>query len=497
MKVLFRVDASYRIGSGHFARCRVLAEALAQEGADIVFACRELPGFDPTWILQNGMRFFSLPAYYADEDHSGEVEASADWQQQDFVAVSACLGSEYFDWLIVDHYQLDRAWQYQMRRFTARIAVIDDLDDRHHDCELLLDQNLGESSTDSSHVACRVFKGPRHALLRSCFREASSAIREQVTRILVNFGSNDLSGSTLRAARALTHFPEIQIDIIAGKNNPDSPAILALVRDRPFMRVHAYVERIDELMQCADLAIGGGGVSLWERAALSVPSICVAVASNQRRSAAALGYAGGHLFLGNSDEIDESDLIDAVRVMTRHHGLRSALAEKARELVDGWGGERIAAALWSEHLHVRQACLDDAEKLFEWRNADPVRKSARNSEPISWQQHLTWFEKKRATPESVLLVVETDRAPVGVLRYDRKDQPEVAEVSIYLVPSRIGKNWGGEMLAAGDKWIAGFWPELRRIEACVLPRNSGSQRMFRDRGYSQQDCVFVRAIRDE
>ena len=51
-----------------------------------------------------------------------------------------------FDSLIVDHYKLDHKWENKMRKFAEKIIVIDDLANRKHDCDFLIDQNLYEDN---------------------------------------------------------------------------------------------------------------------------------------------------------------------------------------------------------------------------------------------------------------------------------------------------------------------------------------------------------------
>lgn len=492
MRVLFRLDVSNQIGAGHLARCLVLAETLQKEGSEITFACQSLPGNDLDHLAKK-WRLIVLPP--CDADEAGKRE------QEDFLALSTRLGDEHFDWLIVDHYSLGAHWQQQMRYFVSRIAVIDDLNDREHDCDLLLDQNLSALSGTRSRqlpIHCRSYLGPRYALLRPCFSESRQVLRDKVERVLVNFGSNDLSGMTLKAVRALRSFSGLQVDVVAGKNNPDQAEILACSASQHQWRVHTYVEHIDALMRDADLAIGAGGVSMWERTALKLPSICIAVAANQCLGAEALARFGGHLYLGSADKIGERELADAVRMLVEQNALRSSLAERAFSLVDGMGGSRIAAALWGGHLRLRRAEMQDAGNLFAWRNDPATRNNSRNSAALSWQDHQGWMQKTLANPASILLVVETARHPVGVLRYDLKESdPALAEISIYLVPTRKGQGWGKELIAAGDQWIAAFWPKLRRIDASVQPDNTASLRLFQESGYQQQACIFVRDLKVE
>ena len=72
----------------------------------------------------------------------------------------------FIDILIVDHYGIDYRWESRLRPFCNRIMVIDDLADRKHDCDFLLDQNLGKSFQDYHGLVARSAKqffGPEFA----------------------------------------------------------------------------------------------------------------------------------------------------------------------------------------------------------------------------------------------------------------------------------------------------------------------------------------------
>ncbi|AJO77258.1 acetylneuraminate cytidylyltransferase [Pseudomonas sp. MRSN 12121] len=347
MRLLIRADASPAIGSGHIARCLTLARKLREQGATVAFACRTLPGHALERLVEQGFQAFALPAHYPHETQ-GDIEALLPWQA-DIAALQARLQDQpRFDWVLVDHYGLDAQWQQAARQWAPRIAAIDDLANRRHAVDLLLDQNF--SGTPQAYAgllgsACRTLFGPHFALLREEFDCPPIVIRQRARRVLVNFGGFDAASQTHKAMQALSGLAGLEVDFVAGADNPAWEQMQRLAAGREDWRLHAYTRDFFRLMAEADLFIGAGGGTSWERAALGLPTLCISVAGNQEANARQLAEAGMHLYLGGSEQVSVEQIRQAVVALVDDYPLRQALAQRSRQLVDGQGAARVAAAL--------------------------------------------------------------------------------------------------------------------------------------------------------
>ncbi len=497
MRVLIRADASPTIGSGHIARCLTLARVLRGQGSHVAFACRRLPGHRLDALSADGFETFALPERYVDEDPQQAIESMLPWQA-DIDALGLQLeGQAEFDWIIVDHYGLDHHWQTAARRWAHRIAAVDDLATRRYSVDLLLNQNL---SGLSEHYApllpegCRTLLGPRYAMLREEFRCPAIEIKPKARRVLVNFGGFDVAMQTHHAMLALADFPELQVDFVAGADNPAWAQMQALAETRPNWRLHRFVSDFYQRMTEADLFIGAGGGTSWERAAMGLPTICIAVSNNQQANGEVMAAAGAHVFMGAREQVSVEQLRDAVGFVVGNVYLRQSLAEHARRLVDGRGAERVAVALAGAVLKLRPATLEDARLLFDGRNAEAVRRWSLDSAVIDWPQHVNWLTAGLRNPQRLMLIAEADDGAVGVLRYDLRGFE--AEVSIYLLEGRMGLGWGRALLARGEAFVAAHWPQLSVISARVMPGNQPSLKVFRDAGFHQEACTFTRVLKD-
>ena len=297
MKTAFRVDASAAIGSGHFMRCLTLADALHAAGTHTRFVCRELPEHLRRTLDEHGHELLTLPSITHPAPCDDNALDHAHWlgasQQQDATETLAALtdapGDTTYDWLVVDHYGIDHRWETMLRKIARKILVIDDLADRRHDCDALVDQNLYAHSetryAGKTPAACKLFLGPSYAFLRDEFHAQRAQLQPRtgkVRNILIYFGGVDANNHTLEAINALlaTGTQGLCIDVVIGAQHPAREAIQTACHANGF-RCHVQTRNMAELMARADLAIGAGGISSFERLYLRLPSILTPIADNQ------------------------------------------------------------------------------------------------------------------------------------------------------------------------------------------------------------------------
>ncbi|WEZ87291.1 UDP-2,4-diacetamido-2,4,6-trideoxy-beta-L-altropyranose hydrolase [Pseudomonas sp. NyZ480] len=491
MRVLVRADASSTMGVGHIARCLTLANALRERGAQVSFACCLLDGHRREAIEQEGFEVFA----WEQPPQQPGVEPWA----ADIAALREVLPERAgFDWVVVDHYALDARWEQAARVVAQLVAVIDDLADRAHVADLLLDQNFNASEALYAPLltpTCRRLLGPRYALVRPALQQPAITIAPQARRVLVSFGGFDVAGMLPKTLQALSCIEDVQVTCIAGVGHPQRGMLAQLCSMRPGWELHAYVDDLPARMAASDVFIGAGGGTTWERAALGLPSLCVSVADNQRANAQAMARAGMHLYLGDAAHVDVPALRQAIGLLLDNQALRQSFAERSRALVDGRGAQRMAVALLGEGLVLRQGRIEDARVLFDGRNAPEVRRRSQQGQALDWPGHQAWLAATLADPQRLLLIAEAADGPVGSVRYDRLPGRR-ARVSLYLFAGRFGLGWGRALLARGEAFVRERWPDLKAIDAQVLPDNQASLQLFIDAGYVQSPCAFERVFQE-
>lgn len=323
--IFIRVDASFEIGTGHVMRCLTYAMEQRKKGHFVSFICRKALGDCIELIQQKGFKVYAL--HTVEEDLWNYTKEN--WKK-DANETKEILKQTSVQQVVVDHYALDEKWEKAIRPFTEQIMVIDDLANRKHDCDLLLDQNfyLNMNNRYEGLVPhhTKLLLGPKYALLRDEFKIARSKIKPfngKVERLFIFFGGSDPTNETektLRAIKSLIEKYQFIVDVVVGNSNLNKGAIRNFC-ELNGLNFYCQINNIAELMVNADLAIGAGGSTNWERAYLSLPSIVISVADNQKVIAEHLNEKGIIYYLGTSPNVTEHMIKDAVEKLYNNPNL--------------------------------------------------------------------------------------------------------------------------------------------------------------------------------
>ncbi|MCP1143747.1 UDP-2,4-diacetamido-2,4,6-trideoxy-beta-L-altropyranose hydrolase [Lysinibacillus endophyticus] len=335
--IFIRVDASVEIGTGHVMRCLTYAHEQKKNGSVVVFICRKAQGDCIELIEQNGFEVHELPS----------VNTSL-WQytKENWIidANQTIKILEQFEVkrVVIDHYSIDEKWEKMITPFTNEIMVIDDLANRKHYCDILLDQNFyldmntrydGLVSSDT-----KLLLGPKYALLREEFKNARQKIKPfsgQVERVFIFFGGSDPTNETekvLRAIKSLIEIYQLKVDVVVGNSNSKKKVIKELCKSIHGVMFHCQVNNMAELMARADLAIGAGGAATWERAYLLLPSIVITVADNQIEIAEGLHKKNIIFYLGTSFKVTELMIRNSMQQFLSNQSLVTKISDNCLSL---------------------------------------------------------------------------------------------------------------------------------------------------------------------
>ena len=459
-EAVFRFDVSPEIGFGHAVRCAALARHLTSFGWHSVAAANQ----DVRGLWLDGF------------DRLVTVKAGGD---------ATALGSEVgggADLLVVDHYGWDAVSESACRGWAKKIAVIDDLADRDHDCDLLCNSSLDPLDYDPYvGAATRLLLGPRYALLRPEFAQARHRLtaksKGRVERLFVNVGATDPRGllPVIVDGIALAGF-DGAVDIVIARNAPGRVALeQKLSRSTVKARLHVDAGDVAALMAVSDLAIGAAGGTAWERCSLYLPSLIVVAAGNQRHVAAGLAAAGAAAVI---DEGFSADVL-AKALSPLLMAAPTTMARRAGRLCDGLGCGRVAeAALFPSTVSLRPADDGDGEILLQWQREGGARQFARNPRVPDAVEHADWFSRKLSEPGCVFHIIEVEKTPAGFLRLDYGAAGDTYEVSIGVSERFQGKGVAAAALAIVRRLLP--WADLR---AFVKPDNTRSVGLFTGAGY--------------
>lgn len=365
MKVVFRVDASLQIGTGHVMRCLTLADALAARGADCQFISRAHPGNLIEFVRSRGYIIHALPESAAgiEVDPIGdqaESVAHSHWlgvtQAQDAEACAPILADLQPDWLIVDHYALDARWERALKPHYRRLMVIDDLADRPHESDLLLDQTYSRKAEDYRAwvpASCRLLCGSQYALLRPEFaalRPYSLQRRKepQLRQLLITMGGVDkdnATGQVLEALRSCALPADCRITVVMGATAPWLKEVERLAQNMPWpTQVKVGVRDMAQLMADSDLAIGAAGATSWERCCLGLPTIMLVVAENQLKVAEGLERSGAAVLV-TKERLMQEEFAESLTSLLAETSKLRCMSESAAAIVGGLGVYSVLNAM--------------------------------------------------------------------------------------------------------------------------------------------------------
>ncbi|MDX1490602.1 MAG: UDP-2,4-diacetamido-2,4,6-trideoxy-beta-L-altropyranose hydrolase [Pseudohongiellaceae bacterium] len=355
---VFRVDSSLVIGTGHLRRCLTLANLLKEYGTDCHFITRSQEGSLESLVAQNGHEvhlledsFQSQSELHGDEDSEYSSWLMGGWRE-DSKLCKEILNQIRPEWLIVDHYGIDNHWERELSGCVGQILVIDDLANRQHSCNLLLDQNLGRSPADYFELVpktCSVLTGPEFALLRPEFsenREYSLQRRKTSStfKVLISMGGVDLDNVTGRVLDALLQCSlpiDVELIVVMGGASPWIKEIERQASNIPWkVEVKVDASNMAHLMANSDLAIGAVGSTTWERCCLGLPSILIPVAENQRVACKELAETGVAIVV-EDDKQFKSLLCAAISELLTNRDLLNRISELSASVTNGLGAYSI------------------------------------------------------------------------------------------------------------------------------------------------------------
>lgn len=328
MKLLIRADASPEIGTGHVMRCLALAQAWQEEGGGVVFLSTASSPLIEKRLRQEGVHLVAL--------HDAEA-----WSH-----TLAAITAERPDWVVLDGYSFTPGHHLEVRNLGPRLLVIDDYAHLpRYEADLVLNQNFGaETLHYIGGPYTKFLLGPFYALLRREFRQGPRPRKASapVRRLLLTLGGSDPDNYTLRVLTALEQVPgPLDITVVAGAHNHHGSALARAARVSCHeVRLLKAPMDMARLMAEADLAIAGGGATMWELLHLGVPSLFLCLADNQKPAVAALGRQGFPVCL-EPHRLSPGELTAMLEEFLQNAPRRRHLVRLGRGLVDGRGAERV------------------------------------------------------------------------------------------------------------------------------------------------------------
>lgn len=497
MNVFLRVDSSLSIGSGHVIRCLNLAKALEKQSLQCIFVTKSHRGNIIKKIKKDGFQTKIIDSDPEFDSYTRDEKAWLNGSQEDDARDFIALVMQECDApaiIIVDHYSLDSEWENLVKKSfpETRLVVIDDLCNRPHRCDLLIDQTFQREVaeyTSLNESQGTILTGTKFALLSPTFsglRELSITRKAQLNlpkTLLLTMGGVDahnITGKVLSSLEECSFNYIDKITVILGAACPHQHAIHALAGKLKYkIEVLTNVTNMAELMYKHDFAIGAMGGTTWERCVMALPAINVAIADNQLTIASNLESVGAIVM--HADEIDKVTINTALNALTIGYHDQRVLA---MSICDGQGLTRVIQEIIflpakdGKNVSLRKATVDDIEFVYQLQCEPKTREFARNPNVPIFEEHINWMKRKLSDDSSYFYIIE-HHSSCGVLRLDPVVHKYAEfEISIFLTTDAHGKG----IASAAIKRATMQHCDVNLL-ATVLPENRASHQLFERLGF--------------
>jgi UDP-2,4-diacetamido-2,4,6-trideoxy-beta-L-altropyranose hydrolase len=482
--LVVRADANTQMGTGHVMRCLALAQAWQDAGGRVVFLMPSDTSSLQDRLVTEGMEIVRTKSRPGSSDDASEMASFAEK-----------IGAR---WVVVDGYHFGADYQRIIKDSGQHLLAIDDYGHADHSyADFVLNQNLHahERFYASRESYTQLLLGTRYSLLRRDFlkwRGWKREIPRVARKLLVTLGGGDPDNVTLKMFQALQHLEmnDLEAVLVVGGSNPHYQELQAAVRQsRIPMCLQSNVTKMPELMAWADVAISAAGITSWELAFMSLPSLLLIQADNQHGIAERLDALGIARNLGRVPDLSCDKIASELVSLLVAAESRTEMAYRGRELIDGNGVTRVLTHLNADRLHIREVSVDDCKQLWEWANDHSVRTLSFSSEPIPWERHVEWFRSKINNPACVLqIAMYGNENPAGQIRYDLDGDQAV--VSISLDRAFRGKGYGSLLIRRSAQKLFAT-RAVTIIHAYVKRTNQTSTRAFEKAGYQDVGTAIV------
>jgi UDP-2,4-diacetamido-2,4,6-trideoxy-beta-L-altropyranose hydrolase len=478
MQVVFRVDASTQIGTGHVMRCLALAQAWHDtQGQPIFVMTTSVPALEER-LKSEGMQVVHLTTEPGSLDDAEQTTTLA----HQFGAT----------WVVVDGYHFGGEYQQILKQSKLHLLFIDDYGHaEHYYADFVLNQNISadEQWYNNREAYTQLLLDTRYALLRREFWQWQGwqrTVPPVAKKVLVTLGGADPDNITLKVIQSLqiVEVEELEAVVVVGGSNPHYENLKRAVQDSRYpIQLQQNVTNMPELMAWADVAISAGGSTCWELAFMGLPSILLILADNQRTISEKLATLNLAVNLGWHQDVKEQEIASTLSQLLQSAEQRAKIIKVSQQIVDGEGSSTIVRNLEANSILLRPVIEDDCEILWHWANDPVIRSVSFSSESISWTDHVQWFTSKLCDQNCVFYIaLNPDNVAIGQVRYDITQKE--ATISLALAESFRGQGYGSNLILLGCKKL-GQNLGVERINAYVKPDNLASIRAFLKSGFKE------------
>jgi UDP-2,4-diacetamido-2,4,6-trideoxy-beta-L-altropyranose hydrolase len=330
MRILIRVDAYSDIALGHLNRCLNLGFSLEKHGHSVTFFSYN----DPTTqaILSKTHFECEFTPFKINDKQS---------KREELLQLEVL--SDSIDLLLVDSYNVDQSYFDFLNNCFPMIGYLDDLG-LDFDVDFVINPSC--KVTESDYTAKKVLCGLQYVILGGEYRVGRVKVfSTKKISILVTMGGIDHYNLSSRVIPILEKISlDIEVNIVIGPYYENIKLIRAAVKKSCLMiNIFEDVSNLAPIILRSSVALTAGGFTTYELAAMSTPSVGIALWENQYSNIECLSNKDALIPLYYFQEHGfDQELANALFRLVNDNNLLMDMSEKARSAIDGNGVNRIS-----------------------------------------------------------------------------------------------------------------------------------------------------------
>jgi len=391
---------------------------------------------------------------------------------------------------VVDSYLADRKLYEEVCGMVHCAVYFDDTQRLDYQEGIVINGAMGaEKRRYPKKEGVTYLLGINYTPLRKEFSEVPrKKVREKVESMMITFGGEDRGLTPKILKHLIKIYPGIRKELVVGRGFKN---IAEIEKMRTPLVIPVYfpnAQGMKKVMLNADLAISGGGQTLYELARVGVPTIAIGFSDNQLPNIKGWQRTG---FVHYAGWYREGGLLDKLKKEVDRllpYEIRKESSRKGRTAIDGKGVKRairrIMGSLKKENnLHLRKVKEKDCYDLWFWRNHPEARRWSFDKKDIDYSHHVQWFRKRVGSEDSRIYVVENENSEkVGQVRFQRENGDR-AYVSINLNPDFFNQGLGNKILKKATHQFLRGNSKVSEVRAEILEENTVSKKAFQKAGY--------------
>jgi len=250
-----------------------------------------------------------------------------------------------FDAIIIDAREFSQKISKDLTKLGTKIILIDDAWCKKVYADLIINVTPIEKYHKYTRInkKSKIFFGLDYYILDPIFlkykKRISDIRKKKKYTLVISLGGSDPKKLTIKVLKSLMNFLNIDIHVVVGPLFKNYNELTKIVKNQKIKLIHSPT-RIWAEFKKADIAISNSGNTLFELAALRIPTICISTSKHQMAYAEEFQKRGFAVNLGLWKYVTQNMINEKTYEIIENESRRKKMCFSAKNMIDGKGVQR-------------------------------------------------------------------------------------------------------------------------------------------------------------